>query len=65
MRKVREGEEKVIEQFTHQSQPQKRQKRQQQHNSQPLQTSQTTLSEFEARELIKRARSILEGVQSK
>jgi len=56
MRKVREGEEKVIEQFTHQSQSQRRQKRQQQHNSQ-----QTTLSEFEARELIKRARSIIEG----
>jgi len=45
-----------------QSQPQRRRKRQQQqHNSQSSQTSQTTLSEFEARELIKRARSILEG----
>jgi len=44
------------------SHPQRRQKRQQQpHSSQPSQTSQTTLSEFEARELIKRARSILEG----
>ena len=40
----------------------KRQKRQQQqHNSQSSQTSQTTLSEFEARELIKQARSILDG----
>jgi len=48
--------------ITQQSHPQKRQKRQQQpHNSQPLQTPQTTLSEFEAREMIKRARSILEG----
>jgi len=62
MRKVREREEKVNEQFTRQSHPQRRRKRQQQqHNSQPLQTPQTTLSEFEARELIKRARSILEG----
>ena len=62
MRKVREGEEKVIEQFTHQSQSQRRQKRQQQpHNPQNSQTSQTTLSEFEAREMIKRARSIIEG----
>jgi len=45
-----------------QSHPQRRQRRQQQpHNSQNSQTPQTTLSEFEARELIKRARSILEG----
>ena len=46
-----------------QSQPQKRQKqqRQQQHNPQTLQTSQTMLSEFEARSLIKQARSILDG----
>jgi len=45
-----------------QSRPQKRQKRQQQqHNPQSSQTSQTTLSKFEAREMIKRARSILEG----
>ena len=48
------------------AQPQKRKKKrqkrqQQQHNSQSSQTSQTTLSEFEACELIKRARSILEG----
>jgi len=54
-----EGED---ERITQQSHPQKRQGRQQQqHNSQPLQTSHTTLSEFEARELIKLARSILEG----
>jgi len=63
MRKVREREEKVNEQFTRQSHPQKRKKRRQQqpHSSQPSQTSQTTLSEFEARSLIKQARSILEG----
>jgi len=50
------------ESITQQSHPQKRRKQQQQqHNPQPSQTSQTTLSEFESRALIKRARSILEG----